>query len=543
MYSTEFDLLDCFPAGYEPNEAQKIIISQLAEALDEGKRFIIINAPTATGKSFISKMVADYSRGPTDTFLDAIDRGVVHDNDKDIPEYRPFGTAILTVSKALQDQYIQFFPEGRVLKGKKNYPCEKNEEMDCENGECFLHPWEKKDCKRSRSCPYYVAMSNAVKSTCAFYNYYMFHRVPEELKKKQFIICDEASELEDIIVEQYTINVDLNALKEAGIGVPPSPNRGSGKERYRSWIADINHVCKGIYKDVQDKMRKGGHVRKKEAIKFNAAKKYKEDTETLLEAWNKTEYLIDHTRTGILFQPYNIDELSYDIFDFAETTILMSATIVDVVTFARTLGIKDYAYIEAPSSLDPEKAPIYVHKKFYLNKQNLEASMPGICEEIDSILASAPDDKGIIHTHSMMITESVHKYCHAQDRMLFRERGTSNEQLLEQHRASKDPTILVSPSMTHGIDLKGDEGKLQIIVKAPFAPLGDIRIRRKFNEDKAWYDQRMLSTLVQASGRCNRTQDDVSITHILDGNVLRVLAKNANCLPVYFKERLKTCTD
>lgn len=542
MYATEMHLLDAFPEGFTPNEAQKIIISQLAEALDDQQRFIIINAPTATGKSFISKMIANYSAQAPFGFTKAIDNGACHSGTKEIPDYKPFGAAILTVSKALQDQYVQFFSDGSVLKGKKNYICAKNEELDCEQGECFIHPQEKNDCRKCLMCPYYCAMSKAVKNRCAFYNYYMFDRLPKELKKKEFIICDEASELEDTIVEQYTFTIIPKDFQKVEIDIPLSPNVSGNTftiERYRSWISKINQICKSIYKTLQNKIQKNKRLSKKEVAKYNVAKKYSDDTDSLLDAWKQTEYIIDRKDYGILFQPFNIDKLSYNIFDFAKTTILMSATIVDVVTFARTLGIPSYAYIEAPSSLDPEKAPIYIHNKFFLNKKNLEASLPSVCKEIDTILASAPNDKGIIHTHSMYITDSVKRYSHSVDRMLFREKQTSNEQLLETHRASKEPTVLVSPSMTHGIDLKGDEGKLQIIVKAPYAPLGDRRIKRKFYEDKAWYENRMLSTLVQASGRCNRSQEDESVTHILDGTVIRVIQNHLNTLPKYFTQRLK----
>lgn len=543
MTQTQLKLLECFPEGYTPNEAQKIIISQMGDALDLGKKYIIINAPTATGKSFISKMIANYSKDASEKFIEAIDCGAVHNKKSEVPPYDPFGTAVLTVSKALQDQYIQFFSDGSVLKGKKNYQCEVNEELNCEQGECFFHPIVKRGCKRTLSCPYYVAMSSAVKNKCSFYNYYMFDRVPNILKKKDFIICDEASEMEDTIVEQYTFHIRVADLKLIHGNMPPTPNRGSKNDRFYLWISDINHICRSVYKKLSSKIQKERKLRKKEAIQYNTAKKYKEDTDSLLEAWDKTEYIIQHGKEGIIFQPFNIDKLSYNIFKYANTVVLMSATIVDVVNFARTLGIKDYAYIEAPSSLDPEKAPIYIHQKFYLNKRNLDSSLPGICDEIDEILAKSPNDKGIIHTHSMKITEGVHKYSRSQERMLFREHGCSNEQLLEIHRTSSDPTILVSPSMTHGIDLKGDEGKLQIIIKAPYAPLGDMRISRKFNEDRTWYVNRMLSTLVQASGRCNRSQEDVSVTHILDGNVVRVISEHINTLPKYFTSRIKVCKD
>ena len=123
------------------------------------------------------------------------------------------------------------------------------------------------------------------------------------------------------------------------------------------------------------------------------------------------------------------------------------------------------------------------------------------------------------------------------ERFLFREQGMNNEKILEVHENTDEPTVLVSPSMTHGIDLKGDLGKFQIIMKAPYLPLGDKRVRRKFDEDKEWYLDAMLSTLIQMCGRCNRCESDYSVTFILDSNILNAVLQNKDKLPKYFIER------
>ena len=91
--------------------------------------------------------------------------------------------------------------------------------------------------------------------------------------------------------------------------------------------------------------------------------------------------------------------------------------------------------------------------------------------------------------------------------------------------------------MTHGVDLKGKLGEFQIIMKAPYLPMSDDRIKMKFEYDKVWYNNSMLSTLIQMCGRCNRLPDDYSVTYILDSNVLRAVKQNINKLPNYFLDR------
>ena len=51
--------------------------------------------------------------------------------------------------------------------------------------------------------------------------------------------------------------------------------------------------------------------------------------------------------------------------------------------------------------------------------------------------------------------------------------------MYEEHLVSKDPTILVSPSLMEGIDLVDDLSRFQIIVKVPYASLGDKHVKKK----------------------------------------------------------------
>jgi Rad3-related DNA helicase len=48
-------------------------------------------------------------------------------------------------------------------------------------------------------------------------NYKMFLSLPGHVKRKNFIICDEASELEDEIVKQYSVFIDPDRLKLLGV--------------------------------------------------------------------------------------------------------------------------------------------------------------------------------------------------------------------------------------------------------------------------------------------------------------------------------------
>lgn len=540
-------LITAFPVGAIPNDAQDYIISEIEEALALGKKYIIINAPTATGKSYIAKTIANFSDDPMDGFVHACNTYQIYDNedpqvsDEDL---RPFGAAILTVTKSLQDQYTDFFKDGVALKGKSNYSCAINDMYNCDNGICSFTKGQLKKCLSCDKCPYFTQRNKAVTNICSFYNYAMFESLPEIVKNKEFIICDEASELENELVGRYSFDIIIKELKKIDPEFPITPNHSASNAVILDWISQMSAICEYEYnsfmnrinKELKDKAKKK-RLNKEESQKLGLLKKYKEAFSSILDTWSETEYIITHSENGLFFQPYNVDKLAQRIFRFGKHIILMSATIVNPVKFAKTLGIDDYYFIETATTLSAKKAPIKCTDKFRLNYRNKNELLPKMSKLAGQICAMYSKKKGIIHTHSMDVLRYLKAELGDNPRFLFREQGIDNERMLQIHQESKEPTVLVSPSMTHGVDLKGDLGEFQIVMKAPFLPLNDERVKRKFETDKEWYTDAMLSTLVQMCGRCNRSQSDYSETYILDGLILDAVLRNKEKLPKYFLER------
>ena len=91
--------------------------------------------------------------------------------------------------------------------------------------------------------------------------------------------------------------------------------------------------------------------------------------------------------------------------------------------------------------------------------------------------------------------------------------------------------------MSHGVDLKDDLARFQIIVKAPFLPTKDPRIEKLMKDDFDWYANKMLCSLIQSCGRGIRSNKDHCITYILDGTIAQSIVKNKHKLPKYFLNR------
>lgn len=545
------DLIQNFPDKWTPNKAQQFILNELANVLDDNRKFIIICAPTGSGKSMIAKTLCNTSSYPTKEFQRDCMSGAMYDPNRTNLDthYQRSGCAVLTCTKSLQDQYVTEFTDGKALKGMVNYPCSVNEDHTYQDGICKFVSGQKKVCMKEGRCAYINQRALTDCNRSQFFNYSVFMQRSSKVKHKDFIVCDEASELETILVGEYTVAIAIEPFMDlVQVAIPPTPLKKSPRGEYLTWIDECKEICEqevGILENNWSEAQKGNKKKKKipyaELNRHRKLSEYALKLKTLSETWWDTEYLIENEDDVLVFKPYNVDKLADRfLFSYGHKVILMSATIIDHANFAKTLGIKpnDYHYIEAPSMFDPKKALIKKVGDFGITYTNKRETLPVVSAIAQKLCEAHSGEKGIIHSHSMEILEYVRRAMGGDKRFLYREDDRTNEDLIKQHKLSTKDTVLVSPSMTHGVDLKGDLGKFQLIMKAPFSPMGDNRIKRKMKEDPQWYTNMMLSTLVQACGRCNRTASDESITYILDATAWNTIMRNLKRLPEYFRKRL-----
>ena len=106
-------------------------------------------------------------------------------------------------------------------------------------------------------------------------------------------------------------------------------------------------------------------------------------------------------------------------------------------------------------------------------------------------------------------------------------------------RKSKKPTILLSPSMTEGGDLKDSSSRFQIICKIPYPYLGDKLVSKRMTKSKWWYPLQTAKSIVQSVGRAVRSEDDHAVTYILDDGWNYFCSKNKNIFPTDFNRYLK----
>ncbi len=247
------------------------------------------------------------------------------------------------------------------------------------------------------------------------------------------------------------------------------------------------------------------------------------------------------------FKPLDISKYCKAIFDKCSKTIIMSATILNYNTFCRNIGIypdnDEVKFIQVPSDFPVENRPIYPMNVAYLNYNNLQLqeTKSAITNAIDNLMTIHNKHKGIIHTTSYeqlnFIKDNISK--DNARRLIVTDPEIQREEVVQEHFYAKKPTVLISPSLHTGLDLKEDLSRFQIITKVPYPNKSDRWINAKRNKIPEWYYWQTGLKLVQAYGRSVRSKDDWARTYILDSAFQYFLRKNREILPGWFLNAIK----
>jgi ATP-dependent DNA helicase DinG len=190
-----------------------------------------------------------------------------------------------------------------------------------------------------------------------------------------------------------------------------------------------------------------------------------------------------------------------------------------------------------------EHRTIYPLNIAYLNYSNLQSIdiKSKISKVVDNIMSLYKNYKGIIHTTSYdqltFIKENISK--ENARRLLITDPEMQRDEIIFQHMTTTKPTVLISPSLHTGLDLKDELSRFQIITKVPYPSKGDKWTNAKRELDEEWYYWQTALRLIQAYGRSIRSKEDWAKTYILDSAFSYFIRKNKNMLPDWFIQAIK----
>jgi Rad3-related DNA helicase len=236
------------------------------------------------------------------------------------------------------------------------------------------------------------------------------------------------------------------------------------------------------------------------------------------------------------FKPIDVSPYAYSsFFRLGNRVLLMSATIVNKEIFSRSIGIeeKDVSYLSIPSPFPVENRPVHFLPVGSMSKSTIDSTLPKMVEVVKLLLEKHPQEKGIIHCTNFKVAKYIKE--NVDSHRLVLHDSSNREEMLKFHVNSKDPTVLVSPSMMEGVDLHDDLSRFQIICKIPFPYLGDLVVKKRMEKNKFWYPYMTAKSIIQSLGRSIRNESDHAISYILDSDWEKFFRMNRTLFDETFK--------
>jgi len=532
-----------FPIKYKPRDYQINALNFIKKSILSNKKYILLNLPTGTGKSFISvAMFANWYRN----FINKEDAKF----------------DIITNSKVLQEQYLRDFEFIKNYKGRSNYYCQ-HYDTDCANGG-ELNRILKRKCD---SCPYENAKNSWIHGDISLTNFHLFNTLALhqtnvlEQRKGNVLIIDEAHDFESVFSDFLSTKINANILKRCGFTLKEVEILDNRFSKIKKLISYLDFLEQKLVPDMKKKLETyekrikntSDLTKKRQLTGYIQAlsgkllsihglfEGYKDDPNNMVldVVINKKEKM--YSGVDLITQPIWVYNYIHDyIWKNYDHVIFMSASILDKDMFSYINGLepKLTSYYEISTPFPAKNRKIYYLKVGKMNFHNKEKTFKEQIKWIKKILNKYKNKKGIIHTVNYEITEWVKENVD-DERLLFHD--TSNRQeILDKHLYSKEPTVLVSPSMMSGVDLKDDLARFQILLKIPYPNISSQKIKSRNKTNKNWYQFKTCVDIIQSYGRAVRSNEDYADFYILDSNFSDVIKYSSHYLPEYLQSAIKT---
>ncbi len=542
-------------------------VEEILAAYAQGKLVVFLDAPTGSGKTLIAEVVRR---------LDAGQPGQQ--------------TLYVCNNKSLQDQFAGDFPYAKVLKGRKNYSTHDRPELfpevsagDCSMTKISQYPgcsscpsrngvddgegaWggmqaveELEDkithCDEchpthfsthlNQVCDYVIARDAAANASLAVLNTaYLLAAANgvDMFTGRDLVICDEADQLEGELMRHVEVIIGRHLRDRLNIGLPDQVGE---IESWTDWLKkEVVPKVKAERTRLSSRDRK---QRKRKKSLGELLNKIAVILPDLNDDWVVDGYEDARKRRGsqqrqtVRFRPVHVRHHAREwLWDHEQKWLLMSATIISAAQMAEDLGLKDdeWTAVTVESSFPPERRPVFLDQHVGpVTRKTEETVRPKLRAEIADIAAHWPDERILIHTHSYALTKHLQENL-SLPRPIISYDSARNRDTMLSYWLTHPNGILLAPSFDRGVDLYDDRCRIQIIAKAPFPYLGDKQVSKRMHSPggQLWYTVETIRSIVQATGRVMRSEDDWGATYILDGSVWRLLNENGQLFPSWWRE-------
>ncbi len=524
-----------------PRPQQVEAINRILNAFTSGSQYFALEAGTGVGKSAIAATVAQY----------------LINNAQHSEDYED-GAIFVTTQKLLQDQYEKDFAKAgmKSIKSSRNYTCRYKKFNTCADSQSELKLQEKgtafwNSC--TFKCTYKLAKEDFIKSKLSVTNFpYLLteSNFNGKIKPRHILVIDEAHNVETELSKFIEISVTERFTKQ--VLKSDLPDLATHHQAFE-WIKNVYHPKLSTYMaHVKKTLDKYSKIKEKLdqfvslTRQLRAMEGHFQRLEYFLEVHSKENWVFENQKSSVRglsklsFKPIDVSKYAQQyLLRLGAKVLFMSATLIDSDKFYQMIGIdktKSDA-LSLPSPFPTQNRPILYVPIGRMTSKEIDRSLPILTDAVKRILEEHKDQKGIIHTHSYKIANYL-KYNIKSDRLIV-PNSDNRDKMLSKHLRSKKPTVLISPSMTEGVDLEGDASRFQVICKVPYPFLGDKLVKKRMNRWKWWYPFQTTKTIIQSLGRSVRSSEDTAVTYILDADWDRFYSRNSKLFPSDFRACLK----
>lgn len=524
--SRGWEALNALPEWIDTWRPQQIsALEQITDGFERGARVVVVDAPPGSGKTVLGEATRLLLEGKKNAY-------VCH-------------------SKALQEQFHRDFPYSHVLKGRANYPTEIFEDSfpEISASDCTKHDGSCEYCESTDSCPYESAKRYAYQSEVAVLNTSYFLTEANYVggfTDRDFCVLDECDLLEKELMGFVEARVPKSYVERYRLGEPKHKTK---EESWKEWLDE----------SVLPKLREGRGRLRREIQDVQGRQRYRRLSENIdklsgvskkLGSLEDDRWVAETDRVGWTFKPVQVAAYGEElIWKHSKRFLLMSGSVVSTSTLMNSLGFfGERTGIVVPSSFPPSSRKVRIIPTGSLSKRSPESERAAVFEKLSSIVRDHTDERVLVHSVSHRLANEARQALErslrtgGHERQLFSvEDGADRERVVSGWLGSRDGVFL-SPSMDRGVDLKGDLCRVQVILKVPFPNIGDKQVEARVYRTKGgrlWYAVETTRTLIQATGRVTRSEEDWGQTYILDQEFLRFWRQWKGLFPGWWKEAVQ----
>lgn len=542
-------------------QGQEMALKKVAKAFEDGYKYVVLNAPTGSGKSAINTALArcfpkSIYTTPQNSLIDQItEDDVISDYHNAIKGRNNYPCKNHGCSPKLEDvdddqrsisgegfdkEKFNHNAASCTNKKKSVDQCTESGDFCCAAGAAayfvqdqgytvdrFLNEY---DC-----CPYTEAVLKGMsydKIALTNLHYYVLN---PHLSKADLVVIDEAHNLEgqgfdfcEFIFSEYNVPFFEDIENDIPTEDPEKIHEyvtTEVKERVRSTLsvkeerlkmASSNEEKTRLSKEVATYQNLQGKIENVESV----------DPEHFVV---EREWKSGGDLKKLVLKPVYVDEFFQKIFlSHGDRFLFSSATFNNAKMQLKYLGIPEdeVRVIDVPNFFPEENRKVrFVPKADMSGKSLSDSDFNDMASGIAEICRKHSGSSGIVHCKSYSKMQQIYNQLKYNDfgtipQKILPQFKEDKEDVLDEYRQGGENYLLLSVAQEEGLDLKDDLARFNVVAKVPNMYAGDERIQKRLNDhnDWDWYFMNTAMDLTQSYGRTTRSRDDHSTTYILDSD-------------------------